>query len=142
MTSPLAAVAHLAFDNPIKWLCRVQDLTRGIYGNLLGFEYCHVSFQRKISLRHDFHPMKVSREVGQMTACLTKYFQRLHWQRSFCLLRAQLPLIHNELPCSIKARRVVLRSSLEAHLHGLVCISRLPGPQYMAFGLGPPLGPV
>jgi len=35
----------------------------GICGDLLGFKYCHVSYQNKISLGHNFHLMKVSRDA-------------------------------------------------------------------------------
>jgi len=82
MTSHLAVMAYLAFDSPIKWLCCAGDLTRGIYGDFLGFECCHVSYQRKISLSHDFHHMKVSWKVSQMKALLTNCFQCLHWRKS------------------------------------------------------------
>lgn len=78
MTSHLADMVYLLFDSAIKRLCCAVDLTRGSYRDLLGFACCHMSYQRKIYLSHDFHHIKVSWEVSRMNEHLTNYFQCLH----------------------------------------------------------------
>ena len=98
MTSHLAAMAYLAFDNLIKQLCCAGDLTRGIYGDSLGFECCHVSYQRKISLSHNFHHRKVRWEVSQMNIHLTNCSQCLHWQKSFLPSKGIVPLNPQRFP--------------------------------------------
>lgn len=64
MGSHFSAMVYPAFDNIIILLCCAGDLTRGICGDLLGLEFCLVSYQRKISWSHNFHHIKGKWEVG------------------------------------------------------------------------------